>query len=114
MEETWTAGRVNDMEDASTLRLQVNPQARNNAEKILERLGIPLSTAVDMFFRQISLTGGLPFSVSLPKAPDSVNMDKMTEAEFHERLSHSYEQSENGDIKEAAAVFAAFRKERAI
>ena len=96
------------MEDAATLHLHVNPQARHDAEKILDRLGISLPMAVDMFLRQISLTGGIPFAVTLPKAPDAINMDKMSDDELRAKLRHSYEQAENGETDDAAEVFADF------
>ena len=36
--------------------------------------------------RQISLTGGIPFSVSLPKAPASVDAGRMTTAELRNAI----------------------------
>lgn len=56
------------MEKSATLNLRVNPTLKSDAETILIRLGIPMSTAVDMFLNQIVLVGGIPFSVTLPKA----------------------------------------------
>ena len=41
------------MEKSATLNLRVNPTLKSDAEKILSRLGIPMSTAVDMFLNQI-------------------------------------------------------------
>ena len=35
---------------------------------IRDRLGIPMATAIDMYLKQISLVGGIPFSIVLPKA----------------------------------------------
>ena len=37
---------------------------------MLKQLGILMATAIDMYLRQITWTGGIPFSV-LPKAPGS-------------------------------------------
>ena len=37
------------MEKSATLNLRVNPALKSDAETILSRLGIPMSTAVDMF-----------------------------------------------------------------
>ena len=66
------------MEKTATLNLRVNPSVKQRAEDVLSRLGIPMSTAIDMYLNQISLTGGIPFSISLPKAPQSLNMDVMS------------------------------------
>lgn len=71
------------MEKTATLNLRVNPTVKERAEAVLSRLGVPMSTAIDMYLNQISLTGGIPFAVTLPKAPDSLNVDQMTDEEFH-------------------------------
>lgn len=42
---------------------------------MLAQLGIPVATAIDMYLKQISLVGGIPFSVALPKADSTVNAD---------------------------------------
>lgn len=52
------------MEKSATLNLRVNPALKADAETILTRLGIPMSTAVDMFLNQVVMIGGIPFSVT--------------------------------------------------
>lgn len=74
------------MEKTATLNLRVNPTVKQRAEEVLTRLGIPMSTAIDMYLNQISLTGGIPFAVTLPKAPESVNADLMTTEEIAKRV----------------------------
>lgn len=54
-----------------TLHIRVNEDVKLNAEKTLSMLGITISEAVNMLLCQINLTGGLPFSVSLP-APERI------------------------------------------
>ena len=66
------------MEKSATLNLRVNPVLKEQAETILRQLGIPMSTAIDIYLNQIALTGGIPFLVTLPKVPASVNADTMT------------------------------------
>ena len=66
------------MEKSVTMNLRVNPSVKKQAEDVLKQLGIPMATAIDMYLRQISMTGGIPFSVVLPKAPASINADAMT------------------------------------
>lgn len=52
------------MEKTMTLNLRVNPTVKQQAEDVLKQLGIPMATAIDMYLRQITLTGGTPlFSV---------------------------------------------------
>lgn len=78
------------MEKTATLNLRVNPTVKERAEKVLSQLGVPMSTAIDMYLNQISLTGGIPFSVSLPKAPVSIHADAMTTEEIHQKLEKGY------------------------
>lgn len=56
-----------------TLNLRINPAVKQQAEDVLKKLGIPMATAVDMFLRQVSLTGGIPFLVTLPKVTTEID-----------------------------------------
>src|SRR5699024_12753279 len=78
---------VISMEKTMTLNLRVNPTIKKQAEDVLKQLGIPMATAVDMYLRQIILTGGIPFSLSLSKAPPALNMDTMTDEQQIGRAS---------------------------
>lgn len=98
------------MEKTATLNLRVNPTVKVRAEEVLSRLGIPMSTAIDMYLNQISLTGGIPFAVTLPKAPDSINMDLMTTQEVHQKLQKGYDDLKAGKVQNAADAFANFRE----
>lgn len=98
------------MEKTATLNLRVNPTVKERAEEVLSRLGVPMSTAIDMYLNQISLTGGIPFAVTLPKAPDAINMDFMTREEFHAKLQKGYDDIEAGKVQNAADAFAKFRE----
>ena len=49
------------MEKTATLNLRVNPTVKDRAERVLSQLGVPMSTAIDIYLNQISLTGGIPF-----------------------------------------------------
>jgi addiction module RelB/DinJ family antitoxin len=100
------------MEKTATLNLRVNPTVKQRAEDVLSRLGIPMSTAINMYLNQISLTGGIPFSVTLPKAPQSVNADLMTEDEIHAKLQEGYDDMKAGRVQDAATAFAKFRESR--
>lgn len=98
------------MEKSATLNLRVNPALKDRAEDILRQLGIPMSTAVDMFLNQITLTGGIPFPVTLPKAPASVNADGMTDDEIHAKLQRGLDAAKQGETLDAKQVFDAFLK----
>lgn len=97
------------MEKSTTLNLRVNPVVKQQAEDILKQLGIPMATAIDMYLRQISLTGGIPFAVSLPKVPAPIDADNMTAVELHTALKVGYADLEAGNVQDASPAFSAFR-----
>ena len=66
---------VKAMGKTAALNLRVNPEVKEKAEEILKSLGVPMSTAIDIYLNQISLTGGIPFAVSLPKTPADINAE---------------------------------------
>lgn len=102
-----------DMEKTMTLNLRVNPDVKRRAEEVLSQLGIPMSTAIDIYLKQISMTGGIPFDVMLPKAPISVNADLMTPDEIRAKLKEGYNDIEKGKVQDATAAFKKFRKTHA-
>ncbi len=55
------------MDKSATLNLRVNPTVKEQAENVLRQLGIPMSTAIDMFLNQVTLVKGIPFPVTLPQ-----------------------------------------------
>ena len=66
---------------------------------------------IDMYLRQITLTGGIPFSLSLPKAPAALNADIMTDDQLHAALQVGIKEIQNGDTVDAASAFAQFREQ---
>ena len=59
---------------------------------------------------EISLTGGIPFAITLPKVPDTINADQMTAEELHAKLEKGYEDMKAGKTQNAADAFAKFRE----
>ena len=98
------------MEKSEILNLRVNPTLKKDAEAVLGRLGVPMSTAVDMFLNQIVLTGGIPFAITLPSAPESINTTKMSLNEIHDKIQKGYESYKEGRTHSAAKAFDKFRK----
>ncbi len=98
------------MEKSEILNLRVNPTLKKDAEAVLGRLGVPMSTAVDMFLNQIVLTGGIPFAVTLPSAPESIDITKMSIEEIHDKIQKGYESYKAGRTQDAAKTFDKFRE----
>ena len=50
----------------TTARARIRPDIKTEAESIIHDLGLSVSTAFDLFYRQIILNRGLPFDVRIP------------------------------------------------
>ena len=55
------------MARTSNVFARVEPEIKEQAEKVLDQLGIPMSNAVGMFLRQAVLQRGIPFEMKLPQ-----------------------------------------------
>jgi DNA-damage-inducible protein J len=55
-----------DMSKTETVRARVEPELKRGAEAVLKKLGLTSSEAITLFYTQVKLTKGLPFSVRVP------------------------------------------------
>ena len=60
---------------------RVEPEIKEQAEIVLDQLGIPMSTAVSMFLRQVVLQRGIPFEMKLPKE-EPMTFGALTKEQF--------------------------------
>lgn len=94
------------MDKKATLNLRVDPEVKQRAENVLNRLGIPMSTAINIYLNQISLTGGIPFDITLPMAPPELDASLMTDEELYAKLKKGVDDIEAGRCKSADEVMA--------
>ena len=100
------------MQKSATLNLRVDPDVKQSAESVLSQLGLSMSTAIDMFLRQVALTGSIPFRVALPEAPRAVDADAMTDAELREKILPGLAEVDAGNgvsLSEAIQLLSALR-----
>ena len=90
------------MKDA-TVSARVEFDVKNEAESILDRLGIPVSVVINSLYRQIIYKRGVPFSLTIPKEPKT--LDTMSVTELNAKLQNSYEQSLAGEGRPFHQVF---------
>lgn len=50
------------------VRARIDPQLKREVEAILDELGLTVTQAIILFFKQVQHQNGLPFSVRLPDA----------------------------------------------
>jgi len=97
------------MAKSANLYARIEPEVKEQAEAILNALGISASNAITMFYKQIILRKGLPFEVKLPDHPLDVN--RMTTEQLHAELEKGYAQMQSGRTIPAEQAFADIRKE---
>lgn len=81
---------------------RVEPDIKLKAEFIMDQLGIPASVVINMLYKQIVLTKSIPFSLTLPAFPttldelDETTCDEMMRKGLNEAKSNqSYSVSES-------------------
>lgn len=57
----------------SLLQVRIEESLKDDAARVFERLGIDTSTAVRMFLKRAVMENGIPFRMTLPKAPYSAD-----------------------------------------
>ncbi len=50
----------------SIINARIKPELKGDVEQILSKLGITTTQAITMFFEQIKLNRGIPFTLQLP------------------------------------------------
>ena len=63
------------MNRTATVRARVEPSLKADVEEVLHRLGVTTTEAITMFYSQIRLRQGLPFSVEIPNATTQETFD---------------------------------------
>ena len=79
----------------------------------MSALGIPASSAINMFYKQIILQRGLPFEVKIPY-DRPVDISTLSDAEFDEELEKGYADMQAGRTKNAKKVSTDIRKDYGI
>ena len=87
----------------TTVSARVENDIKVQAEDILQRLGIPVSVVINSLYRQIIYRNGIPFPLTVPEIPKTI--DSMTDAELAAKLQHSYEQALAGKGRPFKEVF---------
>lgn len=75
---------------SANVTARVQPEIKQQAEAVLERIGLPVSVLIDTLYRQIIMTGGVPYSLTVPKLP---TLDGMTTEQFNTMMEKGYREA---------------------
>lgn len=59
-----------------TVRARIEPKLKHDVELVLDKLGLSVSVAIELFLRQVKLNNGIPFDIKIP--------NKVTVKTFHD------------------------------
>ena len=97
------------MAKTANLYARIEPEVKEEAENILESLGISVSSAINMFYKQIILQRGIPFDLKLPEG-HSLNIDGMTPEQLKKEIEKGYADMVAGRCRTVEATFEDIRK----
>lgn len=89
---------------SANVTARVQPEIKQQAEVVLEKIGLPVS---DISYREIIMTGGVPYSLTVPNLP---TRDSMTNANFNAMMEKGYHQAKTGEGISADEAFEKIRE----
>lgn len=98
------------MARTSNVFARVEPEIKEQAEQVLERLGISMSNAVSMFLRQVVLQRGIPFEMKLPQTA-SLNYGSLTKEQFDAEMEKGMADVKAGRVYSADAIEAEMKRD---
>lgn len=60
----------------STVRARIEPKLKKDVEALFSHLGLSVTEAINIFYRQVKLREGLPFSVTVPNKTTQKTFNK--------------------------------------
>lgn len=92
---------------SANVTARIKPEIKEQAEAVLEKLGLPVSVVIDTLYRQIILTGGIPYSLTVPKIQ---TFDQMSEEQFDAMMQKGLDEAKSGKGMDIDSAFNAIRE----
>jgi addiction module RelB/DinJ family antitoxin len=88
----------------SNIFARVEPELKEQAEAVLNEIGLPMSGAITLFLKQIVLRRGVPFPVTIPPTfPPAIEL--MSKEQFDAELEKGYQDMIGGHTRPANEFF---------
>ena len=98
------------MARTSNIFARVEPEIKEQAELVLEQLGIPMSNAIGLFLRQVVLQQGIPFELKLPQSKP-LSVGTLTEEQFNAEIEKGLADLTAGRVVSAENVAERMRQD---
>lgn len=81
---------------------RVTPELKNQAESVLDKLQIPMSTALNMFLQQVVEQQGIPFEIKLHHKPTDAST--LSKKNFDTEIQKGFDDFKHGNTYSAEQV----------
>jgi len=71
------------MPRTAVISARIDPELKQSAEKVFQKLGLTASQAITLFYKQVELERGLPFAV---RVPNQVTVEALEQARTRQGL----------------------------
>lgn len=89
------------MAETTSFSVRMDKQIKQESELLFQKLGMNLTTAINVFLRQAIRTGGLPFEVKV----DQPNQETLLALLESEKISHDLPDRGFDDVEDALSNF---------
>ena len=93
---------------SANVTARVQPEIKRQAEAVLDKIGLPVSVLIDTLYRQIIMTGGVPYCLTVPDLP---TRDSMTDEQFNVMMEKGYNQAKTDTGLSVDEAFAKIRED---
>ena len=92
------------MPKTSNVFARVEPELKEQAEAVLDEIGLEMSSAITLFLKQLVFQRGIPFLLTIPPTgPPAI--DSMSNEQLNAELEKGYLDMKEGRVRTARAVF---------
>lgn len=88
----------------ASVNVRIQENIKEEAEKILSQIGLSRAVAIDLFYRQIIMNNGIPFSLTVPNQQVPIRYT-MSEEEFYKMMNKGMQQVKNNESQDMGIVF---------
>lgn len=81
---------------STSVLVRLEPQVKEDAEAVFDQMGLSMSTAINIFLKQVIRTNKIPFEISAVMSPKAV--EDMSPDELSVGLEESMEQMRAGKV----------------
>jgi DNA-damage-inducible protein J len=75
------------MAKSAVIQTRIDPDIKNKAQNIFNKLNISMSEAISIFLTQVTLKRGIPFEITLPNELTSDTLKKSEEGKNLHKVS---------------------------